>query len=70
MRLAAIMPATRAVASASPLGSPPVEISATTCAEVRKMPAATAVRFVVAFSVISTMCAAPRSSWCDSSPER
>ena len=35
VRLAARMPATRAVASASPLGSPPVAISSTTSARVR-----------------------------------
>src|ERR1700745_1047427 len=70
VRFAARMPATRAVANASPFGRPPVEISATTRTEVRKVPAATAVRLVAPFSVTSTMCAAPRSSRCDSESER
>ena len=68
MRLAARMPATRAVAMASPLGSPPAVISSTTCADVRSEPAATAVRLVAAFSVTSTICAAPWSSMCESGP--
>src|SRR6202035_2076400 len=70
VRLAARMPATRAVANASPLASPPLEISETTCAEVRNEPAATAVRLVAPFSVTSTMCAAPRASRCESAPGR
>ncbi|BCI85711.1 hypothetical protein NIIDMKKI_09170 [Mycobacterium kansasii] len=50
-------------------GQAPVEISATTSVEVRKAPAATAVRRVADFSVTSTMCAAPRSSRCDNPPD-
>src|SRR6201996_1124954 len=64
------MPATRAVANASPLGNPPLVISATTVGVVRRAPAATAVRLVAPFSLTSTMCAAPRSSRCDSAAER
>src|SRR5215470_14212262 len=63
------MPATRAVASASPLGSPPDEINSTTCAVVRKEPAAIAVRLLAPFSVTSTIRAAPRSSMCESGPK-
>ena len=65
VRLAASTPATRAVARASPLGSPPEVISATTSAVVCTVPAATAVRAVAALSVTSTMCAAPCSSRCE-----
>src|ERR1700692_4417800 len=66
--LAAWMPATRAVASASPLGRPPAEISATTSGVVTSAPAATAVRLVTAFAVTSTMWAAPCSSRWESRP--
>src|ERR1700736_3988837 len=68
VRLAAWMPATRAVASPPPLGRPPAEISATTSGVVTSAPAATAVRLVTAFAVTSTMWAAPCSSRWESRP--
>ena len=64
---AAMMPATRAVARASPLGRPPLVMRSTTSARVCRTPAATAVRRVASLPDTSTMWAAPDSSRCESS---
>src|SRR5688572_27678648 len=60
-----MMPATRAVASASPLGSPLAVIIATTSGRVCTVPAATAILLVASLAVTSTMCAAPVASRCE-----
>src|SRR3954463_13078818 len=62
-----MMPAMRATASASPLGSVPSRSSATTSLLTTTRPAAVAVRTLTSFAETSTMCAAPRSSrWVNS----
>ena len=64
VRFAAMMPAMRAVASASPLGRPSAPSSATTSAVVCRTPVATAVRVVCSLPETSTMRAAPcESRW-------
>src|SRR3954471_22861287 len=64
VRLAAWMPAMRATASASPLGTPPPRKRSTTAAESSTWPDAVAVRAVTGLPLTSTMRAAPRSSRC------
>ena len=67
VRLAPMIPAMRAVASASPFGRPSRRSSAITSAVVRRTPVATAVRAVASLSETSTMRAAPaRSTWVSS----
>ena len=68
VRLAPIMPATRATGRASPLGRSASKIMAITSSRVRTVASARAVRVVTDFSVTSTMCAEPSartwvSSW-------
>src|SRR5215207_4051750 len=64
VRLAPAMPAIRATATASPLGTPPPRSSATTSGLTSTRPAAVATRVVTAFSLTSTIRAAPVSSTC------
>src|SRR5213078_3613782 len=64
VRLAAMMPARRATASASPFGSAPAAIWASVAARMRTSPRATASRRVTGFGDTSTMRARPRrSTW-------
>ena len=60
--LAPMIPASRATASASPLGTPSPRSSPTTRAETSTRPVAVAVRAVTSLSETSTMRAAPDSS--------
>jgi len=62
VRLAPMIPATRATASASPLGTPSPRSSATQSGDRSTRPVAVAVRAVTSLSVTSTMRAAPLSS--------
>ncbi len=62
MRLAAMMPAIRATASASPFGTPSPRSSATTAGEVSTVPVARASRAVTSLPETSTIRAAPASS--------
>ena len=57
--LAAMMPATRLTASASPLGRSPATSSATTSGRVHSTACAVASRVVSSFPLTSTMCALP-----------
>ena len=70
VRLAAMIPATRATPSASPLGTPSPRSSSTTAAETSTRPDATASRAVRSLADTSTMRAAPVSSTWVSSPLR
>src|SRR5437870_2282922 len=64
VRLAAMMPARRATASASPFGSAPAAICASVAGRMRTSPRATASRRVIGFGDTSTMRARPRrSTW-------
>ena len=60
--MAAAIPAMRATASTSPLGTVPARSASTIAGEQRTMAAALAERAVDAFSVTSTMYAAPEES--------
>ena len=60
--LAASMPATRATAKTSPLGSRPSVISRSVSGDIRTLPVAVATRAVTGLSPTSTICARPRSS--------
>src|SRR5437899_8655275 len=62
VRLAPMMPAIRAAASASPLGMPSPRSSSTTRGATRTRPVARAVRAVTSLAETSTMRAAPASS--------
>ena len=62
VRLAAMIPATRATASASPFGTSPDLSSATTSADTSTRPDAVAVRAVTSLPETSTIRAAPASS--------
>src|SRR6188472_2395515 len=64
--LAAMMPASRAVCSGSPLATLPVRINDSAAALIVISPCASASRLVVGFAPTSTMRALPRSSRCDS----
>ena len=64
VRLAAMMPAIRATARASPLGRSPFASSSTTSGRVTSTAWAVASRDVTAFSLTSTMCAVPSSRTC------
>src|SRR6188472_4380553 len=64
--LAAIMPASRAVCSGSPLATLPVRISESAAVLIMISPCASASRLVIGFAPTSTMRALPRSSRCDS----
>ena len=70
VRLAPMIPAMRAMASASPLGRPSRRSSSTTSAVVRSTPVATAVRAVGSLAETSTMRAAPAGSTWVSSTRR
>src|SRR5436305_14253978 len=59
-----MMPAMRATASASPLGSAPSRSRRTTSADTSTRPLAVAVRTVTSLPATSTMRAAPLSSTC------
>ena len=59
-----MMPAIRAVASASPLGRPPCRNRSATSVVVRSTPVATASRVEMALSDTSTMRASPEASTC------
>src|SRR5699024_216114 len=61
VRLAAMIPATWATASTSPLATPPVRISAAVAGAMWTVPSATAVRKVLALSVTYTIRARPWS---------
>ncbi len=62
VRFAPAIPAMRATATASPLGTPVPRSSATTSGLTSTRPAAVATRVVTAFSLTSTIRAAPVSS--------
>src|SRR6476661_6808984 len=64
VRLTAWMPAMRATASASPLGTSPSRSAATAAAESRTRPAALASRAVTALADTSTMWALPSARTC------
>ena len=68
--LAPMIPAIRATASASPLGTPSPRSSATTCGDTSTRPDAVAVRAVTSLPDTSTMRAAPDSSTWVSRPDR
>ena len=67
VRLAAMIPATWATASTSPLAMPPERMRPAVSADMRTRPSAWAVRTVGGFSVTSTMRARPWSLKCVSS---
>src|SRR5512145_2251979 len=64
--LAAMMPASRAVCSGSPLATAPVRMALSAAAFIVMSPRATASRFVTGLSPTSTIFTRPRRSTCES----
>jgi hypothetical protein len=67
VRLAAMMPATRATSSGSPFGVRPARTASTVSGDISTRADATARRAVGAFALVSTIATRPSSSRCDSS---